>query len=148
MIKLAAILASLSAMVWAAPFTASESVQRTHASHDGLTLVLSTRVSGPMVIARARLTNTAATPLTYYGGCAPPILQIQARDASGHHIYGWIPPRVNCLALSVRHLAPGASVRKSAHFLILGPTRVRAAVQVKVAPGYLFQTRPLRVTPQ
>lgn len=146
--KLAAILAMLSGMLWTSPFAGSGPVRRVHASRDGLALVLAARVYGPVVIAQARLTNTASSPFTYYGGCAPPVLQIQTRDAAGHHVYGWVSPRVNCLALSVRHLAPGASIRKSAHFFIHGRVKVRAAVQVKVAPGYLFQTRVLTVAPR
>jgi hypothetical protein len=146
--KLAIILATLSAMFWPGPSSGSGAVQRTYASHDGLTLALSTRISGPVVTAQAKLTNTSSRPFNYYGGCAPPILQVQARDAGGHHVFGWVPPRVNCLALSVRQLAPRASIRRSAHFPILGLTRVRAAVQVKIGSGYLFQTRPLNVTPR
>lgn len=148
MMKLAVILATLSAMFWTGPSTGSGSIQRAHASHGGLKLVLSTRVSGAVVSTRARLTNTSGYPFTYYGGCAPPILQIQARDAAGHHLYGWVPPRVSCLALSVQQLAAGASIQKSARFPILGLTRVRAVVQIKVTPSYLFQTHPLNVTPR
>lgn len=146
--KLAVILATLSAMFAPGPSTALGTTQSAHASHDGLRLAVSTRVSGPVVTVHASLTNTSSRPFTYYGGCAPPILQIQARDAAGRHVYGWVRPRVNCLALSVRQLAPGASIRRGARFPILGLTRVRAAVQVKVGLAYLFQTRPLNVTPR
>lgn len=148
MMKLAVILAALSAMFWTGPSTGSGPIQRTHASHGGLMVTLSTRVSGPVVRARARLTNTGSRPFEYYGGCAPPILQIQARDAASHHLYGWLPSRVSCLALAIQHLAPGASIEKSARFPILRPARIRAVIQVKVTPVYLFQTRSLNVTPR
>ncbi len=147
MMKLAALLAALSAVFWSGPSAVSGPIQKAHASHDGLALVLSLRVYSSTVKAQAKLTNTGSSPFEYYGGCAPPIVQIQARDTAGRHVYGWVPPRVNCLALSVQHLAPGASVRTRVHFTIVGPVKVRGVVQVKVG-ARLFQTRPITVIPR
>lgn len=144
--KLGIIAAVLAAAPWFGSPRANE-VQRSHASYNGLTLVLVTRVSGATVTARAKLTNRGASALEYYGGCAPPVLQIQANDAVGRHVHGWLPPRVRCGALSVLYLAPGASIIRTAHFRAPGIVNVRAVVQVRVTPSHLFQTPPLKLRP-
>src|SRR5690348_17215292 len=71
------------------------------ATHQQLALKLTVQASGSTVTAKASLTNRGSAPYKYYGACVPPFLQIQATDAAGNHLYGWTPPQVTCMALSI-----------------------------------------------
>ena len=139
----AALLGLVASLVTVTCVQAAAKNQTTQARHGNLLLALSVGTSGSTVIAHARLTNRGNTAWKYYGGCAPPVLQIQARDANGNHVYGWKPPRVQCFALAVQYLQPHASIQKRARFGAHGTVYVRALVPLQA--GKAFQTREIKV---
>lgn len=129
------------------PATAGAAPSRTVQAHHG-SLVLSLSVSqrGRTVFAHATLSNRGSRAFTYYGACAPPVVQIQAHDSAGHHVFGWRPPTLRCTALSQLHLNPRAHLRIRAQFRISKSTFVYALVP-QGQTGSLFSTRSITVRP-
>lgn len=117
------------------------------ATHGDLVLTLKVSASGATVDARATLTNRGQADFAYFGGCAPPIVQIQARDSSLRHVYGWQKPRTSCFALAKMSLKPGASVKTHARFTIVNAVRVFAQVPRTVDGKKLFATPKVMVVP-
>jgi len=110
--------------------------QTARAQLGDLILTLSAHATGTTITANARLTNTGGQAWTYYGGCAPPVLQIQARNGANQRVYGWKASRINCHALALLHLEPGASIHKQAMFDTQETVYVRALVPLRSAvPG-------------
>lgn len=137
---------TLAATLLPIPVRAQSGVQVARAQYQGLVLTLRVHTSGSTVFAHATLRNTGADSFTYYGACAPPVLQIQARDSEGQRLYGYKKPRITCHALSVLHLDPGASSSGSAQFSGHGVISTYAKVPTGTSPKKLFTTRALHVT--
>jgi hypothetical protein len=116
------------------------------ARHGDLALRLTASVHGAVVHADAALTNTGNRPWEYVGGCTSPIVQIQARDVSGH-VYGWQPTRIRCYALADLSLAAGQTIRVRSAFAINRPTHVWAQVPDGGWTKRLFRTRSVIVLP-
>ena len=141
-----ACLTMLSAMLLPTSVRAQSGYQVARAQYEQLVLTLRVHTSGSTVYARAILRNTGSDPFTYYGACAPPVLQIQARDGDGQRVYGYKKPRITCHALSVLHLDPGASISQSAQFSGHGVISTYAKVPTGTSPKKLFTTCALHVT--
>ena len=136
----------ISAMLMPASIHAQSGVQVARAEYQQLELTLRVHTSGSTVYARATLQNTASSPFSYYGACAPPVLQIQARDEQGHRVFGYAKPRISCLALSLMHLGPGQTIIKQARFSANGTITLYAKVPAGSSPKKLFTTPALTVT--
>lgn len=139
------------ALLWA--LLGGESIQaashsqiaRTH--HGGLVLTLRAEISGATVVARATLKNNGPNTLQYLGGCAPPEVQIRATNAAGNLVYGYVPPRVTCQAITILSLAPGAHLTVHARFRIAAPVDVRARIRGTLTTPTYLETPPIRLAP-
>jgi len=138
-----ACLTMLSATLLPTSVRAQSGYQVARAQYEQLVLTLRVHTSGSTVYARAILRNTGSDPFTYYGACAPPVLQIQARDGDGQRVYGYVKPRITCHALSVLQLDPGTSISQSAHFSGHGDISIYGKVPAGTSQRKLFTTRAL-----
>lgn len=138
-----AALAVLAWLVAAGDAQAATKTQGTQVRHGNLILRLAVSTSESTVSAEAKLTNSGDKAWRYYGGCAPPIVQIQVRDARGNLVSGWRPPRVQCFALTVKYLKPHGNIQKGVRFSSEGTFYVQVVVPLRV--GKSFQTRDIKV---
>jgi len=146
-LPLALAVAAVSAFVTPGPMSADPYYQIARARHGSLVLTLKVHQLPSSVDAIAILSNRGPAVFRYFAGCAPPIVQIQARGAAGQWVFGWRKPRIQCFAISPRSVSPGSSIRTHAHFTMEGTISVFAQVPRALKGKKLFVTSPITLTP-